>query len=136
MLPYDNIAELMSLFHIDEKDPIKEKIYYDVWSIWEERDSQNILDKIKIELDRLVSKYFPDKYEIRDEIETYVTKIYDDLMHYYDNLDELLAAFTFGSKLIVGERFGDLTVSFDANDSCNPTDKVSIQAFRDESDNI
>ncbi|MBP5598469.1 MAG: hypothetical protein J6Y02_24090 [Pseudobutyrivibrio sp.] len=136
MLPYDNIADLLSLFHIDEKDPIKEKIYYDVWSIWEERDSQHILDKIKIDIDRLVAKYYPDNYEIRDEIETYVTKILDDFYKYYDNIDELLASFIFGTKLTIGERFGDMIASFDANDSCKPTDKVSIQSFKDESGNI
>lgn len=132
MRAIDNIADMISKFDLRENINIKEKIYQEIWMVFEERDSANILDKIKIDIDRLVSKYYPDNYEIRDEILNTITKTLEDNMDYYDTIHELLSTFVFGSKLNIGDRFNELNATLVPRDKYSPLDKVSIETFWDE----
>ena len=136
MRAIDNIADMISKFDLRENINIKEKIYQEIWLVFGERDSANILDKIKIDIDRLVSKYYPDNYDIRDEILNTITKTLEDNMDYYDTIHELLSTFIFGSKLNIGDRFSELNATLVPRDKYSPLDKVSIETFWDESDNI
>jgi len=131
MRPIDHLQDLISHFDLDEGKPITEKVFIDIWFFLNEKDMAGFLDKMRIEVSRLVDKSYIDKMKYYDTIdEFYLHFIFDDWNKYKDMFMDLIATHFFSHKYTIDSRLHEMNSTLTYEDRLyRPLDKVSIEPY-------
>lgn len=131
MRPIDHLQDLISHFDLDEGKPITEKVFIDIWFFLNEKDMAGFLDKMRIEVSRLVNKNYIDKMKYCDTIdEFYLHFIFDDWNKYKDMFMDLIATYFFSHKYTIDSRLHEMNSTLTYEDRLyRPLDKVSIEPY-------
>ena len=129
MIPIDHLQDLISHFNLDEGKPIKEKIYMDIWFFLNDRDMAGFLDKMKIDISRLVGMEFNDKMDYHDEMGKMLTLLFNDWNKYKDEIYTMMATYIFGDRYYMTDIPNTIYSTFTASDKYSILDKVEITPY-------